>query len=272
MVLDPKTADKIKAFVYQKPRTILEIAQLIEKSWKTADRYVGDIIEQEGNLSIRVFRGGTRGALKIVYWENVERIYSTRLQEQILKLIEIGLEKEDFYFSDIYQYVDNKKRSAHIEKREDYDWLASLLSKAEQEILCFSGNASWVNGKGVVKTLEGLSTKNCSIKVLVRIDLTGIKNIERLLAINDRMKKDFIDVRHVRQPLRGFVVDDNLGEFKDVLRASDKVNEAKEDLITYYDIHDKYWIQWLKNVFFKKFQSGIPATKRLEDLNSIKEK
>ncbi len=270
MVLDSKTADKIKAFVYQKPRTILEIAQMLGKSWKTADRYVGDVIEQEGNIGIRVFRGGTRGALKIVYWDNIERIYSTRLQEQILKIIERGLEKTDFYFSDIYQYVDSKKRRAYVEKRDNYDWLAPMLNKAQNEILLFSGNGSWVNRKGVVKTLESLSTKNCTIRVLVRIDLVGIKNIERLLTINDRMKKDFIEVRHVRQPLRGVIIDEKIGIFKDVLMASNKVNEIQEDITTYYEIHDKYWIQWLKNVFFKKFQSGIPATKRLEDLNSIK--
>ena len=270
MVLDSKTADKIKAFVYQQPRTILEIAQYIGKSWKTADRYVGELIEREGNLAIRVFRGGTRGALKIVYWDNIEKIYSTRLQEQILKMIERGLEKRDFYFSDIYQYVNKKKRSASIKKQDNYDWLAPLLGRAKQEVLCFSGNASWINGKDVVRTLEKLSTKNCTVKVLTRIDINGRKNIERLLAINDRMKKDFIDVRHVRQPLRGFIVDNNLGKFKDILRGSKKVNEVQKDLTTYYEIYESYWLQWLKNVFFKKFQSGIPATKRLEDINSIK--
>ncbi|MBD3203055.1 hypothetical protein GF327_02075, partial [Candidatus Woesearchaeota archaeon] len=61
MVLDSKTRDKIKSFVYQKPRTVNEIAELVDRSWRTADRYVKAIMETTGEISMRVFREGTRG-------------------------------------------------------------------------------------------------------------------------------------------------------------------------------------------------------------------
>ena len=47
------------------------------KNWRTADRYVDEIEKSFGTLSTRVFRGGTRGALKIVFWSSVEKIRGT---------------------------------------------------------------------------------------------------------------------------------------------------------------------------------------------------
>ena len=67
-MLDTKTIKKINDFVYTKPRTIQEIAHLIRKNWRTANNYVDKIAKESGAISVRTFRGGTRGALKIVYW------------------------------------------------------------------------------------------------------------------------------------------------------------------------------------------------------------
>jgi hypothetical protein len=39
-MLDNKTIKKINDFVYQKPRTIQEIALLIRKNWRTANSYI----------------------------------------------------------------------------------------------------------------------------------------------------------------------------------------------------------------------------------------
>ena len=85
MVLDNKTIEKIKSLVYQKPCTIQEIAQTLEKNWRTANRYVKQIMLRTGQIRVRTFREGTRGAIKIVYWNNTEKIYSTDVQEKLFK-------------------------------------------------------------------------------------------------------------------------------------------------------------------------------------------
>ena len=66
-MLTQETIKKIESFVFKQPRSIQEIAQHINKNWRTADRYVNEIQDNFGTVSTKVFRKGTRGALKIVY-------------------------------------------------------------------------------------------------------------------------------------------------------------------------------------------------------------
>ncbi|MEK6845578.1 MAG: hypothetical protein AABY26_02370, partial [Nanoarchaeota archaeon] len=66
-MLDSAITKKIEEVVYAKPRSIQEIAQLLNKNWRTADRYIEEIEKNFGTISTRTFRGGTRGALKIVF-------------------------------------------------------------------------------------------------------------------------------------------------------------------------------------------------------------
>ena len=87
-MLDKKTIKKINDFVFSKPRTIQEIAELIGKNWRTADSYVNKIAE-EGTIAVRTFRGGTKGALKIVYW-NINPVQISSFQERLMKQIEAG--------------------------------------------------------------------------------------------------------------------------------------------------------------------------------------
>src|SRR3989304_4113186 len=102
-MLHSEIVRKIEDFVYGKPRSVQEIAEHIGKNWRTADRYIDDIEKEFGTLATRVFRGGTRGALKIVYWASVEKVsptaFQTQLEEQILK----GRTKYDFSPFDIFQ-------------------------------------------------------------------------------------------------------------------------------------------------------------------------
>lgn len=65
-MLDARARKRISDFVYQKPRTVQEIAQFLRVNWRTADRYVEKIAWEEGTLATRTFREGTRGALKVV--------------------------------------------------------------------------------------------------------------------------------------------------------------------------------------------------------------
>ena len=103
MMLDSKTAKKIIDFVYTKPRSIQEIAYHIQRNWRTADSYVDRIIKEQGVLATKVFREGTRGALKIVFWSNIERIHSSDFQEKLFKKIESARHKRDFSPTTFYE-------------------------------------------------------------------------------------------------------------------------------------------------------------------------
>ena len=93
---------KIEDFVRVKPRSIQEIANHINKNWRTADRYIEEIQKNFGTLETRVFREGTRGALKIVYWASVEKISNTVFQEQLESTIMTFQKKESFKPFDIF--------------------------------------------------------------------------------------------------------------------------------------------------------------------------
>src|SRR3989338_200706 len=105
---------QIIEFVQQKPRTIQEIAELIKKNWRTADRYVEEIEKEDGSIATRTFRPGSRGALKLVYYQNTEKIASNEFQERITQKILTGRKKEDFSPLDIFQYVPQEKRHAFL--------------------------------------------------------------------------------------------------------------------------------------------------------------
>ena len=71
-MLTPDAIKAVNEFVYKQPRAVKEISELLKVSWVTADKYLNYMIEKYGTIKIKTFRGGTRGALKIVYWANWE--------------------------------------------------------------------------------------------------------------------------------------------------------------------------------------------------------
>ena len=95
-MLESAMVKQVVGFVQAKPRTIQEIAHLLQKNWRTADRYVEQIATEQGSIATRIFREGTRGALKLVYYVNSERIASTEFQERLLQRILAGTKKFDF--------------------------------------------------------------------------------------------------------------------------------------------------------------------------------
>ena len=100
-MLKKETIKKINELVFTKPRSIFEISKHIKVNWRTANRYVDKINKEEGTISTQVFRGGTPGALKVVYWNNIENIHTSGIQERLFKQIEMGRFKEDFSSSEI---------------------------------------------------------------------------------------------------------------------------------------------------------------------------
>lgn len=276
-LLDKKTKTQILNFVYKKPRTIQEIAIKIQKNWRTADSYIKKIKDEEGTLETRTFREGTRGALKIVYHTSIEKISSNEFQENLYKKIENGKKKQDFSPFDIFQYVEEKKRSATkvVVKKENetYQDLAGLLKTAQHQLLLFSGNLSWINfkqdGKPMLEVLEEVA-EHVSIKILCRVDFAGLDNIKKVLSINDKIGKRSIRIRHCEQPLRAFVVDKKIARFKETKDPDTyKEGELKNKLLLLYEIYDDEWLEWLEKVFFKLFRTSISSKKRIKILESI---
>ncbi len=278
-MLDGKIIKQITEFAYTKPRTVQEIAALIQKNWRTADRYVEKIIEETGSLAIRTFREGTRGALKIVFYNNIEHIANTEFQERLLQRILTGKRKEDFSPLDIYQYVDPKKRKAFLEVQKeefatiDQDVL-SLFNSAEKSIIIFSGNLSWANVmQGKIRVLQGLAEaaeRGVPIKIVTRVDLASLKNLALVQEINESLGREAIEVRHAEQPLRCILIDTKHARFKEVKKSDTyKKGELAENTFIFYDLYDREWCEWIQKVFWAMFRTAIPAQKRVETLKSI---
>jgi hypothetical protein len=275
MVLDSKLSKKITDFVYSKPRTVQEIAHCITKNWRTADRYVDKIAEETGVLSARTFREGTRGALKIVFWNNIEKIHSSQYQERLFKQIEFGRKKEDFSPLDIYQYVADSKKEILIsdsdEKGKLLEDFKEKIGSAEKQVLFFSGNLSWMNLAGSAKLIESLIKRKVSMKVLARIDITTVESANELLAMNEAAGYDAIELRHCFQPLRGFIIDKRLASLKEVKDPKEvREFELKKKTFLFYRIYEDEWIEWLQKVFWNLFRTSLPAKERIKCLSEHK--
>lgn len=270
-MLDTATSKKIISFVHIKPRTIQEIAHHIHRNWRTANSYVEKIEAEQGILGLRTFRGGTRGALKIVYFKDVNNPSSSAFQGKLLREIEAGRNKYDFSPFDIYQYVDDEKRLAFLERQTKYTItdkqnLVGLLRSAEKEIIMFSGDLSWAQVKQkhikLIDVLQEMVAKGITIKILCRVDVESINNIRKTLSLNEASAKEGIEIRHAQQPLRAFIIDNKVVRFKE---------QREGNTYIFYEINDQEWIEWVQKVFWKLFHSSIRAEKRIEDIESIEE-
>jgi len=280
MVLTKEITKKINELVYTKPRSIHEIAKHIKVNWRTANRYIEKISKEEGTISTRVFREGTPGALKIVFWNNIERLHASEVQERLFKKIEFGKVREDFSPSEIFQFVDkNKKKFRTMNKKQFYSApnfkdFTDRLGMSEKQNLFFSGNLTFSNlghGKNkVIKVLEKLAGEKISLKILTRVEKAGIENIKNVLSINKRVGYDAVEIRHCYQPLRATITDDKVVVFKEVLDPKHySKGELKRKLYILYYIYDENWIEWLQKVFWHLFRSSIDARKRMEELKLI---
>lgn len=280
MVLKLETVKKINDLVYKRPRTIQEIAKAIGKNWHTADGYVEKIVKDSGTIGVINFREGTRGALKIAYWANAGSISNSSLQENLLKKIEINHDKKSFDFFDIYAAIDPKCKkaimaAASYPKLSQSQGFLDFFNCAENNILCFSGNMSWINlienNRMLKDVIEKLVIKNkINMKVLCRVDFASLSNLNLIDSINKKAGREAIEVRHCRQPLRGFVIDGKIARFKDEKTAADfKEKELEDDLSIFYEIHDIDWSKWLQDVFWHLFRNSMHAKKRIEELEKI---
>ncbi len=272
-MLEKATTLQILEFVRQKPRTIQEIAHLLDKNWRTANRYVEQIALEGGQIAVRTFREGSPGALKLAYWNALEPGKGSAYQERLLQKVLDGRKKEDFAPFDIYQFVPESHREAYLSDTEHsthplikYD---DLLLKAQHQLLFFSGNLSWMElGHNRKKTIEQLAERNISTKVLTRVDITSQKNTSEMLDLNQRTGWDAIEIRHCEQPLRAVIIDDHYASIKEVLNPQ-YIRELKKKTYIFYKIKDPEWVNWLQKVFWHLWNQSIDAKKRLEALKTL---
>ena len=277
-MLDTKLTKKITEFVKAKPRTVQEVAHMLGKNWRTADRYLEKLAD-DGIIALRTFREGTRGALKLAYWQSSESIHSSDLQQRLYAMIEHGRDKYDFSPLELFQYVDPKMKRAFLEEQTDEDVtieheLISHMRGATKQVLFFSGNLSFVDvvehDVRLLDIIEEVARRGVPIKFLARLDITAIRNLNKLLALNTKVGKDLIEVRHAIHPLRAFIVDNKFTRLKETKNpAHVKSSELKKKTYLFYEILDPDWVQWLQNVFWNLWRVAIPAERRLENLRLI---
>jgi len=277
-MLDQNTIKKIQDFVYQQPRSIQEIAEHMGKNWRTADRYINEIAENFGTISIKVFRKGTRGALKIAYQSNIDKISHTVFQKQLEKDILRLKRKSEFSAFDIFQHVPDKYKKARIEQaateeETNLNAIASILKNTKKQLLIFSGNLSFINlndkKNNLFKIIEELIKKGVKIKIITRVDLGGKSNIEKILSLNYKYAKENIEIRHSETPLRAIIFDDNIISIKEIREPTGRINETKKRSFVFYEIKDKEWIEWLSKIFWKIFNFSIDVSKRMQEIDKI---
>lgn len=278
-MLNSDTIKKIEDFVYAKPRSIQEIAHHIDKNWRTADRYLEEIKKNFGTISTRVFREGTRGALKIAFWSSIEKISSSVFQQMLEEEIMRARRKEDFSAFDIFQHVADKNKRAIVEKAINEDStnlkeLKDLLLKTEKQLLILSGNLSFVNLENrnfdMMKILEELVKKNIAIRIICRVDIAGKENIEKALSLNFKHGKEAIEIRHREHPLRAFIIDNKIIRIKEIKEPTGKINELDKKVFIFYTIKEMEWAEWLSRIFWKMFSSSVNARKRIEEIKKIR--
>ncbi|MGV8151133.1 MAG: hypothetical protein ACP5NV_05375 [Candidatus Woesearchaeota archaeon] len=278
-MLNNDVIKKIESFVHSKPRSVDEVAKHVGKNWRTADRYISEIEKEYSTISTRVFREGSRGALKIVFWSSMEKASSTVFQEMLEEELMHNKNKEDFSAFDIFQYVSDKNKTARIEtaKQESYTQLkefADILSSTKKELIIFSGNLSFINLRhknvDLYSVMDNLVKRGVRIRIICRTDFSGAENIERMLALNFKYGKDAIEIRHREQPLRANIIDGKLIRIKEIRKSTGKIRELNTQIFIFYTIRDSEWASWLSRVFWKMFSSSIDARKRLDELKKIR--
>jgi hypothetical protein len=279
LMLDAETVRKIEEFVYKQPCSIQEIAQHVGRNWRTVDRYVSEIEKEYGTLSTRVFRGGTRGALKIAYWASVEKLSKSVFQEKLESDILSARRKEDFSAFEIFQHVDDSHKKSLVEttveesSRTNIE-LVNNLRATQKQLIILSGNLSFTNLKNksfdMFEELDRLVKRGVSIKIISRVDIAGLDNIERVLQLNQKYGKELIEIRHREQPIRAFIFDGKSFRIKEIREPTGKIKELDKKIFIFYTITDKAWVNWLTRLFWKMFSGSILAERRIVELKKLK--
>ena len=278
MALNAEIRQTILSFVRKEPRTIQDIALYIKKSWVTADRYVEKIIEETGLIQLKIFRGGTRGALKIVYWNYEESASVSELHEELYDRIKVGRAKTDFDPLSIFEHIPQEKKRAQSELITDTRvqhmlGLSAALKQTSESLLFFSGNLSWLQLKegktSLLSVVEELLARGVHIKIICRVDIGTRRNLEKLKPLLNTYGH-LLELRHKSQPLRGFIRDGNFVRLKEEKKVSDyKESELHGDVRIIYEFWDDAWTQWLTQVFWNVYRKASNMESRMKELEAI---
>lgn len=266
MALTLEDTEKLLAFVKSEPRTMQDIAHLLGRSWLTADSYVRQVKERTGLISVKTFRPGSPGALKLVYYNHAESLAGEDLRAELLRQIRAARRKTDFDFFEVYQHIPDEKKSSAQEAR-----LIPLLRQASRGVLCFSGNLSFLaarEGKQrVLSVFEELVERGVRIKILCRVNAASLSNLALLRPL---MARGLIEVRHCYQPLRGFIIDDSLASLRTEESASlYRAGELAADTSVVYEVRDAEWVAWLQKVFWHLYRGAIDHEARVRQLERL---
>jgi hypothetical protein len=283
VALTKEIEEQIKSFVYLKPRTVNEISQIINKNWRTALRYVEQIMLKTGTIKTRTFREGTRGALRLVYWNSAEKIYATDVQETLFKKMELGVQKSDFSPFEIFQYIDPEQRHAYyenIENEDKYDYdiknLLPFFESTKEELVIFAGNLAFIHLKHQKKTVlsyfAACIKRGITIKIISNINFTDLQNVQQILQLNAGLATPLLQLRHAVTPLRAYIFDTSVARFGEIANSQGKPGQRAGKTAIYYELKEKSWLEWIQKLFWKKFQEAIPAKKRVDNLMVITKK
>lgn len=277
MKLSQKQIDSIIKFVKQEPRNVQEISLMIKKSWVTTKSYLDQISQNTGLISIKTFRKGSHGALKIVYYNFKDLPTGEEVKEDLFSEIISKRKKEEFDFFEIFQYAQDNQKKLYFRNDSKKDSSKSKLSdyllQTKNKILFFSGNLSFINQKEnnikILDILEDLLKQKINIKIICRITPSTLNNLSKIQPLLSKYPNS-IEIKHRYHPLRGFIIDDKIARFNCFEYSKDyKPNELDKSLNIVYEIYDKEWLLWLQKVFWKIFQSSIDYNIRLKQFRKF---
>ena len=250
-----------------------EIAKMLHKSWLTADSYVQQIKERTGLVEVKIFRKGTQGALKLVYYAHPDTLLVNDLREELYHKIKNGRFRSDFDFMEIFQFIPEEKKKSCIEDTPAayVQRMLAAYKSAQHKVYCFSGNLSFLrHNSALLEVWEDLLKKKVHIKILCRINLATLENINMLLPLLQRYQA-YLEIKHSYHPLRGCIVDDALAFFCDEEKLQMyREGELPHDTRIFYEVYDGEWISWMQKIFWNIFRFSIGYDVRIKELKKIK--
>ncbi len=274
-MLSKQDSEKILQFVKREPCLIQDLSRHLDKSWVTTESYVDKIAKETGLIRMKAFRSGTRGAIKVVYWNYSESSQPDEIRGKLFERIKSGYAKEDFDPLEAYQHVPHGKGRVLVEIFEPATLaskksLIDFFERAESELLVFSGNLSFLRYPEIKQSFSGLLKRGVRAKLLCRIDIGTLENLKSVEDLLNRFPNQF-EVRHSRQPVRGFIMDGKTVRLKEERMASDfkEKNELSKNIRVLYEIYDSDWVSWFQNVFWYLYRTSANYTERLAALEKV---
>jgi len=278
MGMSKEEGNKIIAFVKREPCLIQDIAKHIGRSWVTTESYVEKIAKDTGLIKTKTFREGTRGAVKIVFWNYEESIQSDEIKARLFEKIKNSASKKDFDPMELFQFADQKKSRAYVEFFEEplaarNQKLVSFLRSVKEELLWFSGNLSLIStteGKTkIFDEIEDLLKRGVSIKVLCRVDIASLDNLNKAEKLLKKYPKQ-IEIRHCIHPVRGFIADRKIVRLISEKKKEDfKGKELERNVRLLFEIHDFEWVDWLQKTFWYLYRTSTEYEQRRKILDKL---